>query len=81
MEDHGTTHTSVVDGDGMAVGITSTVNLGWGSQVLDPETGIIFNDQMDDFSMYKTPNAFGLYPSPCECLSVLSSSSVPYPPS
>ncbi|PWN29763.1 gamma-glutamyltranspeptidase [Jaminaea rosea] len=63
-EDHGTTHISAVDSSGMAVGITSTVNLIFGSQVMDPETGVIFNDEMDDTSTPGTPNAFGLYPSP-----------------
>ncbi|KAH9935606.1 gamma-glutamyltranspeptidase [Fomitopsis serialis] len=64
IEDHGTSHSSVVDSDGMAVAITSTVNLVFGSQVLDPETGVILNDQMDDFSTPGTPNSFGLFPSP-----------------
>jgi gamma-glutamyltranspeptidase/glutathione hydrolase/leukotriene-C4 hydrolase len=44
--DHGTSHTSVVDKDGMAVALTTTVNLVFGSMVLDPETGIILNDEV-----------------------------------
>ncbi|THV05072.1 gamma-glutamyltranspeptidase [Dendrothele bispora CBS 962.96] len=62
--DHGTSQVSVVDKSGMAVAVTSTVNLVFGSQVLDPETGVILNDEMDDFSVPGTPNGFGLWPSP-----------------
>ncbi|KAI0311986.1 gamma-glutamyltranspeptidase [Amylostereum chailletii] len=63
-EDHGTSHSSVIDKDGMAASITTTVNLVFGSQVLDPITGIIMNDEMADFSTPGTPNPFGLWPSP-----------------
>ncbi|GBE81194.1 Gamma-glutamyltranspeptidase 1 [Sparassis crispa] len=62
--DHGTSHSSIVDKNGMAVALTSTVNLVFGSQVMDPITGVILNDEMDDFSTPGMPNAFGLYPSP-----------------
>ncbi len=41
-------HISILDSSGMAVAITSTVNLVFGSQVLDPETGIIFNDEVTE---------------------------------
>ncbi|KAF9071681.1 gamma-glutamyltranspeptidase [Rhodocollybia butyracea] len=63
-EDHGTSHISVLDKNGMAVSLTSTVNTVFASQVLDPETGIILNNEMDDFSIKGAPNAFGLWPSP-----------------
>lgn len=62
--DHGTSHTSVADSNGMAVSVTSSVNNLFGSLVLDPITGILLNDQMDDFSVPGVPKDFGLYPSP-----------------
>ncbi|KAI9146030.1 gamma-glutamyltranspeptidase [Paraphysoderma sedebokerense] len=63
-ESHGTTHLSVVDKDNNAVALTSTVNLWFGSRMMNPETGIILNDQIDDFSIRGSSNAFGLPPSP-----------------
>ncbi|KAJ3572081.1 hypothetical protein NP233_g3319 [Leucocoprinus birnbaumii] len=66
--DQGTSHTSVIDQNGMAVALTSTVNSVFGSRVLDPITGIIFNNEMDDFAVPGVPNDFGIYPSPCKSL-------------
>ncbi|KAM0789373.1 hypothetical protein ACM66B_000203 [Microbotryomycetes sp. NB124-2] len=63
-EDHGTTHLSAIDKWGSAISLTSTVNLIFGSRVLDRNTGVILNDEMDDFSVPGVPNAFGLRPSP-----------------
>ncbi|KAM0684366.1 hypothetical protein MDAP_000134 [Mitosporidium daphniae] len=63
-DDHGTTHVSVLDEHGMAVSCTSTVNLEFGSKVLDHETGILFNNEMDDFSLSSFNNSFILPPNP-----------------
>ncbi|MFQ5699615.1 MAG: gamma-glutamyltransferase [Myxococcota bacterium] len=60
-DDSGTSHISVLDREGNAVSITQTVNLLFGSGITVPGTGIVLNDEMDDFSIARdTPNAFGL---------------------
>ena len=51
----------MIDKDGNAVATTQTVNLYFGSGVMVPGTGILLNDEMDDFSAQPmNPNAFGL---------------------
>lgn len=62
-ESHGTTHVTVMDRFGMAVSVTSTVNLEWGCRYMDERTGIILNNELDDFSIPHTNNSFGLPPS------------------
>ncbi|KAL5035531.1 hypothetical protein BDV3_005431 [Batrachochytrium dendrobatidis] len=64
LTDHGTMHLSVLNAEGEAVSLTSTVNLLFGSKIMDSNTGIILNDQMDDFSIPGTSNAFNLASSP-----------------
>lgn len=59
-EDHGTTHINVVDEDEMIVMVTSTINLEFGAKFMDDDTGIIFNDQIDDFYVPNVKNAFDL---------------------
>ena len=63
QEDHGTAHASVLDGQGNAVAVTSSVNLYFGSGLVSPSTGIIYNDVMDDFVSPKITNKFSLSPS------------------
>ena len=62
-EDGGTAHMSVLSPAGDAVSVTSTVNLLYGSKFMSPSTGIILNNQMDDFSYPGITNAFGVPPS------------------
>ncbi|MBW2447357.1 MAG: gamma-glutamyltransferase [Deltaproteobacteria bacterium] len=61
QEDGGTMHLSVTDAEGNAVAITQTINLLYGSGVTVKGTGILLNNEMDDFSIAPNrPNAFGL---------------------
>jgi gamma-glutamyltranspeptidase/glutathione hydrolase len=60
-ESHETTHFSVVDADGNVVSSTYTLNSTFGSGVVIKETGILMNNEMDDFSAAPgIPNQFGL---------------------
>ncbi|KAG8177918.1 hypothetical protein JTE90_015353 [Oedothorax gibbosus] len=62
-EDHGTAHVSIVGPNGDAVSVTSTVNLYFGSMVMSPSTGILLNDEMDDFSSPDVTNYFDIPPT------------------
>ena len=64
LDDHGTSHVVTADSSGMAFSLTTTVNLFFGSRLMVPETGIIMNDQMNDFSIPNISNVFGYRPSP-----------------
>lgn len=56
-----TTHYSIVDAEGNAVSVTTTLNGGYGSKVFIDELGFFMNNEMDDFSAKPgTPNMFGL---------------------
>jgi gamma-glutamyltranspeptidase/glutathione hydrolase len=60
-EDSGTTHLSVTDAFGGAVALTMTINTPFGSGITVPGTGVILNNEMDDFAVAKnTPNSYGL---------------------
>jgi gamma-glutamyltranspeptidase / glutathione hydrolase len=56
-----TSHLTVVDRDRNAVSLTFTINLGFGAGIVAKGTGIVLNNEMDDFAIApNTPNAFGL---------------------
>ena len=44
-EDHGTGHVSVLDANGDAVAVTTTINLHFGAEILSPSTGYLFQQQ------------------------------------
>ncbi|HSH96310.1 MAG TPA: gamma-glutamyltransferase, partial [Roseimicrobium sp.] len=56
-----TTHISTADAEGNWVALTATINTGFGSKVVVPGTGVVLNNQMDDFSLQSgVANSFGL---------------------
>jgi len=68
-ESHDTTHYSVVDSDGNAVAVTTTLNDSFGSHVTAGPLGFLLNDEMDDFaSKMGVPNMFGLIQGPANAI-------------
>lgn len=64
LDTPGTSHIVAADASGMSVSLTTTINLLFGSRIMVPETGVIMNDEMSDFSVPNTSNPFGYAPSP-----------------
>ena len=68
-ESENTTHFSVVDGEGNAVALTTTLNDSFGSRVTAKGLGFLLNDEMDDFaSKSSVPNAAGLIQGPANAV-------------
>ncbi len=64
-----TTHYSVMDAQGDAVAVTTTLNGGYGSGVTAPGLGFLLNNEMDDFaSKQGVPNMFGLIQGPANAI-------------
>lgn len=64
-----TTHFSVVDSEGNAVAVTTTLNDSFGSHVTAGSLGFLLNDEMDDFaSKMGVPNMFGLIQGPANAI-------------
>lgn len=56
-----TTHYSIIDAQGNAISVTTTLNGAYGSKLYSDELGFFFNNQMDDFSAKPgVPNSYGL---------------------
>ena len=68
-EPNHTTHYSVVDPEGNAVAVTTTLNDDFGSRVTAEGLGFLLNDEMDDFaSKQGVPNMFGLIQGPANAI-------------
>ncbi|CAK7265579.1 hypothetical protein SEPCBS57363_001655 [Sporothrix epigloea] len=61
---HGTSHVVTTDRSGLAISSTTTINTLFGSLLMTPESGIILNNEMNDFSVPHASNEFGYPPSP-----------------
>lgn len=60
-ESNETTHYSIIDAEGNAVAVTTTLNGAFGSKLYSDELGFFFNNEMDDFSSKPgVPNSYGL---------------------
>ncbi len=68
-EPENTTHYSVVDAEGNAVSLTTTLNDSFGSRVTAEGLGFLLNDEMDDFAAKQgVPNAYGLIQGPANAV-------------
>ncbi|MDB9345846.1 gamma-glutamyltransferase [Nodularia spumigena CS-586/05] len=73
-----TSHLTVVDDEHNAVSLTFTNNLGFGAGIATPGTGIVLNNQMDDFAAAPgVPNAFGLVGNEANALAQLANGIAP----
>jgi gamma-glutamyltranspeptidase / glutathione hydrolase len=69
VESPDTTHYSVVDSEGNAVAVTTTLNNSFGSHVTSGSLGFLLNDEMDDFTVkLGTPNMYGLIQGPANAI-------------
>ena len=62
--EHGTHHLLVMDREGNVASITTTVNTGFGAKLSAAQSGIVLNDELDDFTAQKDVSSYGLRESP-----------------
>ncbi len=60
IREQGTSHVVVADREGNVVSLTTTVNEAFGSRIIAGDTGILLNDELDDFSAPADVKAFGV---------------------
>lgn len=58
-----TTHFSIVDNDGMAVAVTTSINAIFGAKAASPKLGFLYNTYMDDFELGKPQHPFAIRPN------------------
>lgn len=63
-EEHGTHHLVTADASGNFVSLTTTVNRLFGAKLVGTESGVVLNDELDDFTPQKIVSAFGLKENP-----------------
>ncbi len=64
QEEHGTHHMVVIDRAGMVVSLTTTVNRLFGAKLMLPDSGIVLNDELDDFTSAQDAKALGVVACP-----------------
>lgn len=64
QNEHGTHHLLVMDADGNVASVTTTVNNAFGAKLSGERSGIVLNDELDDFTRQKDVAPFGLHESP-----------------
>jgi gamma-glutamyltranspeptidase/glutathione hydrolase len=62
--EHGTHHLLIIDPEGNVASVTTTVNNAFGAKLSTPQSGIVLNDELDDFTAQKDVTVFGLAQSP-----------------
>ncbi|KAF5025674.1 hypothetical protein F66182_2280 [Fusarium sp. NRRL 66182] len=62
LDTPGTAQLVATDQSGLSISFTTTVNLIFGSKLMVPETGVVMNNNMNDFSVPGKSKAFGLLP-------------------
>ncbi|GFO36690.1 gamma-glutamyltranspeptidase 1 [Plakobranchus ocellatus] len=69
IDEEGTSHLSVIDGQGNVVAVTSSIHKYFGNRVRGNRTGIVFNNEMNDFTITHTPSlTYGLPVSPANAI-------------